>query len=68
MTTAAYQRLLAFIVAERRMREIVFRNQPMKIDKKLAECDAAFADLEILRQAANVRTDRTPEHTQIGLF
>ncbi len=65
----AYRRVLKFINDERRMREYVFRNQPMKIDAKLADADAALTALEWLRQAANVPdADRTNEYTQDSLL
>lgn len=67
--TTAYRRVLKFIQDERRMREYVFRNQPMKIDGKLADADEALTALEWLRQAASVPDlDDTPTHKQEQLF
>jgi len=67
-TIEAYRTVHRMISTERKMREYVFRNQPMKIDAKLADCDNALAALETLRQAANVRTDSTPDYSQPGLL
>ena len=67
-TTEAYSVVHRMISTERKMREYVFRNQPMKIDAKLADCDNALTALDILRQAANVRTDSEPDHTQPSLL
>ena len=50
----AYQRILKFINDERRMRENVFKNEPLKIDAKLNDADEALTALEWLRQAASV--------------
>lgn len=45
---AAYNRVLAFITAERGMRERVFARDPKKLAHKVAECDRALAALDAL--------------------
>lgn len=68
-TTIAYKRVFKFINDERRMREYVFRNAPLKIDAKLNDADEALSALEWLRQAASVpNLDDTPMHTQERMF
>ena len=45
---AAYNRVLAFISAERGMSERVFARDPKKLAHKVAECDRAIAALDAL--------------------
>ena len=61
-----YRTIYRFIAGERLMRLQVFKEGHPKRAHKLAECDAAMADLELIKQFA--KTHATPSAAQPALF
>lgn len=61
--------LRAFVKSEQAMRRQVFQRDPVKLRKKVAECDEALGHLEVLEAEEKLRrhTQRDPAE-QAGLF
>jgi len=55
-----------FATRERKWRERVFRDDPAKMARKVAECDAVIDALRNIKLFANLHTEQPPE--QVELF